>query len=151
MATGRAPTASAFTSFAKCICCSIEKTRYPMARNLTDTSSLHTPVTLCDDVYFLWFEPSLIAIHSIQPPSTIHEVYTPTPSVTTGGHFYTYNSLHFTECSRIYDIHTRDCLTNNIHNGVTQTMVMMMAALPLFPNIGKTPPPVVWRRNADPK
>lgn len=65
-------------------------------------------------------------------------MYTPTPSVTIGGHFYTYNTLHLTECARIYDIHTKSILTNQYHNGVTQTMALMMAALPLFPDLGRS-------------
>jgi hypothetical protein len=31
---------------------------------------------------------------SFQTPGTLHEVYMPTPSITRGGHFYTYDSLH---------------------------------------------------------
>lgn len=56
--------------------------------------------------------------------------------MTVGGHFYTYNSLHLTECARIYDIHTDSVLTRPYHNGVTLTMALMMAALPLFPALG---------------
>ena len=68
--------------------------------------------------------------NSIQPPGCLHEVYTPTPSITRGGHFYSYNSLHHTKFSRSLDILTEDSFSNQTHPSVSLTLMMMTAALP---------------------
>src|SRR4051812_11020902 len=55
----------------------------------------------------------------------MHEVYTPVPSVTAGGHFYTYDSLHLSEFSRLYDRKDPFGLTNQEHPS-SQTMLSIM-------------------------
>ncbi|KAF8147196.1 hypothetical protein B0H34DRAFT_391196 [Crassisporium funariophilum] len=69
----------------------------------------------------------------IQPPGTTHEVYTPTPSVTLGGHYLTYGSMHLTEVSRAYDFKTKKLLTNQEHVSIKPLLSMMVAALPSLP------------------
>jgi hypothetical protein len=72
----------------------------------------------------------------VMPPGTFHEVYTPIPSVTVGGHVYSYNALHLTEMSRSLDKKTEEKFTNTTHPSATLTIVQMLAALPLFKNKG---------------
>ncbi|KAF8954509.1 hypothetical protein BDZ97DRAFT_1766087 [Flammula alnicola] len=71
----------------------------------------------------------------IQPPGTFHEVYTPTPSVTLGGHFYTYNTMHLTEVARAFDVRNNGKHTNQDHTSAQATIAMMMCALPLYPEL----------------
>ncbi|KAF9521309.1 hypothetical protein CPB83DRAFT_900867 [Crepidotus variabilis] len=66
----------------------------------------------------------------IQPPGTLHEVYTPVPTVAIGGHFYSLDCLYLTEMNRHYDLDYPD-LSNNDHPHVYQLLVLMMALLPL--------------------
>jgi len=73
----------------------------------------------------------------IMPPATFHEVYTPVPSVTLGGHFYTYNALHLTEMGRACDMHTSGRFTNQSHFSSSLTIALMMAALPLNKHLRK--------------
>jgi len=73
-------------------------------------------------------------MNRIQPPATPHEVYTPTPSVTLGGHFMAYDSLHLTEVARYYDVATGGKFTNQDHASSTDTVCMMMCHLADIPN-----------------
>lgn len=72
----------------------------------------------------------MILIYSFQPPGSLHEVFTPTPAIVRGGHFYTYNSLHLTEFSRSLDAQTQESLSNQSHPSAALTIMMMMTALP---------------------
>ena len=63
-------------------------------------------------------------IFSFQAPGTLHEVYTPTPSITRGGHFNTYDSLHLTEFSRSLDTLTNDSFSNQSHPSAALTISM---------------------------
>lgn len=60
----------------------------------------------------------------IQPPNTWHEVYTPQTSVTIGGHFYTYDTLHLTDAARCYDIKVPG--TTNQHHSSSQLILCAM-------------------------
>ncbi|CAA7265614.1 unnamed protein product [Cyclocybe aegerita] len=66
----------------------------------------------------------------IQPPGIFHEVYTPVPSVTLGGHFYSYDAAHLTELTRSFGFQTNGSLTNQSHDSALFTLEMMVLALP---------------------
>jgi hypothetical protein len=66
----------------------------------------------------------------IMPPGTFHEVYTPVPSVTLGGHMYSYNTLHLTELALSLDKATKEKFTNQSHPSTIATIQSMMAVLP---------------------
>lgn len=68
----------------------------------------------------------------IMPPGTFHEVYTPCPSVTIGGHFYSYHTLHLTELSRLILRQSKGGLTNADHRSAGLTIALMMACLPFM-------------------
>jgi len=68
----------------------------------------------------------------IMPPGTFHEVYTPVPSVTIGGHFYAFDTMHLTEIARALDHRTKGKFTNQDHPHAMYTMAVMMCSLPLF-------------------
>jgi len=77
------------------------------------------------------------SISRIQSAATLHEVYTPTLSVTLGGHFVTYNAMHLTEVASAYDVRTQGKLTNQEHLSSTDTLCMMMCHLANAPNTHK--------------
>ncbi len=87
----------------------------------------------------IMYVPSLYATAShliqlrIQPPGQWHQVYTPIRSVTTGGHFISYDTLHFMEQSMRIDKRLNNVLTNNGHDVYT-TLVMLAARLPHLNN-----------------
>jgi hypothetical protein len=90
------------------------------------------------NLFFFIFIYDLIHIkNSLQPPGSWHEVYTPTPSITQGGHFYTYDSLHLTEFSRSLDLQTKGAFSNQVHPSAGLTIMMMMAALPHLKSYSK--------------
>jgi hypothetical protein len=72
----------------------------------------------------------------VMAPGTFHEVFTPVPSVTIGGHLYSYNALHLTELSRSLDKKTDEKFTNTSHPSSTLTVALMLAALPLLKDKG---------------
>ena len=49
------------------------------------------------------------------PPKTPHTVYTPTASFTWGGHFYCYDSMHYTEHACQIDKKNWGITTNEYH------------------------------------
>lgn len=68
-----------------------------------------------------------------------HAVYTPIKSIATGGHFFTYDSLHLTEMARSFDYGRRGdtaqglrkgYATNNEHDAVPRQISRMLLALP---------------------
>lgn len=63
------------------------------------------------------------------PPGIWHSVYTPTPSYCSGGHFYTYETLHLTEQSRHFD-HTHGDFSTNANHHVERLLARMVLALP---------------------
>lgn len=69
----------------------------------------------------------------VMPPGTFHEVYTPVPSVTIGGHLYSYNTMHLTELCRSLQKDSQGRFTNQDHSSATVTTSLMLAALPLIP------------------
>ena len=69
----------------------------------------------------------------IMPPNTLHEVYTPIPSVTLGGHFYSYSTLHLTELCRSIQKKSEGHFTNQDHSSAPITIALMMVALSLIP------------------
>lgn len=69
---------------------------------------------------------------SIMPPGTWHVVYTPTPSYVTGGHFYTLESLHLTEFSRVYDHRPEGRFATNAEHDTLRILSRMAIALPVF-------------------
>ncbi|OCH83607.1 hypothetical protein OBBRIDRAFT_547796 [Obba rivulosa] len=66
----------------------------------------------------------------IQPPGQLHAVYTPVASVTVGGHFYSYDSMHLTELSRFIDHTHGETLTNEVHYHSKDSIMRLVLALP---------------------
>ncbi|KAG2045519.1 hypothetical protein BDR06DRAFT_978152 [Suillus hirtellus] len=66
----------------------------------------------------------------IQPPCTMHAVYTPVASFATGGHFYHYSCMHLTELSRYIDVEVADSTTNQVLDHALETLRRMVIALP---------------------
>ncbi|KAI0062399.1 hypothetical protein BV25DRAFT_1838261 [Artomyces pyxidatus] len=64
----------------------------------------------------------------IMPPGAWHEVYTPVNTIITGGHFLSYNTLHLTQWSRLYD-HWDRYGTNADHVGFRRTLARMTLGL----------------------
>ncbi|KAG1719706.1 uncharacterized protein EDB91DRAFT_1009058, partial [Suillus paluster] len=65
----------------------------------------------------------------ILPPGTVHAVYTPVPSVATGGHFYHYSCMHLTELARYMDAEVGHCTTNQNLNHASETIRRMVLAI----------------------
>jgi hypothetical protein len=63
------------------------------------------------------------------PPGTWHAVYTATPSFTSGGHLFTYDTMHLTEFSRAFDSSHSDYSTNANHQ-VDRMLTRLTLALP---------------------
>lgn len=85
-------------------------------------------------------EAEVITLHPgdmiIQPPGTLHAVYTPTPSFCTGGHFYHYECMHLTELARCIDAAQGDATTNQHLSHALETLRRMVIATPsLSPRI----------------
>lgn len=74
---------------------------------------------------------------SIQPPGQFHEVYTPVPTVSTGGHFYSLDTMHLTEVIKKYDLDTDGVNTNHDHPSTTMTLAMMLNSVKLLDRNGK--------------
>ena len=60
-----------------------------------------------------------------QPPNAWHEVYTPSKSVTVGGHFFSYDTVHFSDAGRRFDI-LRPGMTNQHHSSSQLTLSAMV-------------------------
>ncbi|KAG1758483.1 hypothetical protein EV702DRAFT_1053795, partial [Suillus placidus] len=69
----------------------------------------------------------------IQPSGQLHSVYTPIPSFTRGGHFYSYETLPSTELSRWLDCCEGLLLTNQAHEHTEETLWRMTAVIPRLP------------------
>lgn len=78
---------------------------------------------------------------SIQPPGQVHEVYTPVPTISTGAHFYSYDTMHMTELVRMYDKATKSRGTNHQHESALLTLQGMVNAVKDHPRKGKSSPP----------
>ena len=110
--------------------------------DIYDANVLYSNDTLRKDGYYgqdtemaiIYGEPGDIII---MPPGTFHEVYTPCPSVTIGGHFYSYHTLHLTELSRLIHQKSEGGFTNADHQSAGLTIALMMACLPFMKKHGK--------------
>ncbi|KAF8332917.1 hypothetical protein F5887DRAFT_1286509 [Amanita rubescens] len=69
----------------------------------------------------------------IQPPGQWHQVYTPIRSVTTGGHFISYDTLHLMEQSMRIDFRIKSQLTNSDYD-IYSTLAMLTIQLPFLKN-----------------
>ena len=56
----------------------------------------------------------------------MHMVYTLENSITIGGHFLSFNSLHLTEWTRLQSHLTERSATNALHPGVQRTLARIM-------------------------
>lgn len=63
------------------------------------------------------------------PPGTWHVVYTPTPSYVSGGHFYTYETMHLTEFSRSFDHRPGGEFSTNANHDVLWILCRMAMSL----------------------
>ena len=59
----------------------------------------------------------------------MHEVYSPNKSVTIGGHFLTYDSLHLTAVSRAFDAQNEYSITNQSHHSVHPILAQMLVKI----------------------
>lgn len=70
----------------------------------------------------------------IQPPGVNHMVYTPVPTVMSGGHFLTYEAMHLTEMALTLDFglgnEDMQHATNALHPGTLRKVYRMAIALP---------------------
>ncbi|TCD60109.1 hypothetical protein EIP91_010706 [Steccherinum ochraceum] len=76
--------------------------------------------------YVVWLHPGDILI---QGPGQYHEVYTPIPTVTVGGHFYSLNTMHLSETVLYYThgVHATD--TNHRHHSASLVAALMINRL----------------------
>ena len=65
------------------------------------------------------------------PPNTPHTVYAPTASFAWGGHFYCYDSMHYTEHACQIDKKNWGITTNEYHEHTFYIVCLMVLALPL--------------------
>ncbi|KAG1830704.1 hypothetical protein DFJ58DRAFT_848392 [Suillus subalutaceus] len=98
---------------------------------------LQASTSLCDKYDFSQFAAESVTVYPgdliIQPPGQLHSVYTPIPSFTRGGHFYSYETLPFTELSRWLDRCAGLLLTNQAHEHTEETLWRMTAVIPRLP------------------
>ena len=83
---------------------------------------------------------------SIMPPGMWHSVYTPVGTMTLGGHFLTYDTLHLMHNARMYDdselpkhlqsvsAKMRRDLSTNESQSVDRQLVRIVLALPITIN-----------------
>ncbi|KAG9309164.1 hypothetical protein JVU11DRAFT_10875 [Chiua virens] len=65
-----------------------------------------------------------------QPPGVLHTVYTPVPSIFTGGYFFSYETLHLTRAvSSLLPVQHDESLTNDERPGFMRTLCRMLIAL----------------------
>lgn len=81
----------------------------------------------------------LMLLNRIMPPGTWHVVYTPVRTVATGGHLFTYDTLHMTEMSRMFDHKHGLEVTNTAHISAFDTLCLMTVNLIRLDNHGKSP------------
>ncbi|KAG1770829.1 hypothetical protein EV702DRAFT_1202303 [Suillus placidus] len=100
-------------------------------------SLLQASRSLCDKYDFSQFLAESVTVYPgdliIQPPGQLHSVYTPIPSFTRGGHFYSYETLPSTELSRWLDRCAGLLLTNQAHEHTEETLWRMTAVIPRLP------------------
>ncbi|TCD63812.1 hypothetical protein EIP91_004934 [Steccherinum ochraceum] len=89
-----------------------------------EANSVHCPDGVHRDM--VWAYPGDILI---QAPGQYHEVFTPIPTVTTGGHFYSLETMHLTEVELYYQHCTNATDTNHRHHSASLTAVMMINSL----------------------
>lgn len=65
----------------------------------------------------------------VQPPNAVHQVYTPVNTVASGGHLFTYETLHLTELARDFDCGYNHTSTNADHASAHRTICRMAIAL----------------------
>lgn len=65
----------------------------------------------------------------IQPPNAIHQVFTPVNSIVSGGHLFTYETLHLTELARSFDLVFNHVATNADHTSAHRTLCRLAMAL----------------------
>ncbi|KII90905.1 hypothetical protein PLICRDRAFT_28797 [Plicaturopsis crispa FD-325 SS-3] len=82
---------------------------------------------------------------TFMPPGAFHLVLTVTPSVTLGGHFYTYESMHLTEMARAFDHSASQSSTNTEHPAAERAIARMALALPTYAR-GERRNPAMLRR-----
>lgn len=70
-------------------------------------------------------------------PGAWHLVYTPVRTVATGGHIYTYNTMHLTEMSRMFDNQHALEVTNTSHISAFNTLCLMTINLIRLDKLGK--------------
>lgn len=80
---------------------------------------------MCVNILFFSLFVCEIFAHRFQPPNAWHEVYTPSKSVTVGGHYYTYDTLHLSDAVRHFDI-IKPGMTNQHHTSSQLTMSSML-------------------------
>ncbi|KAJ3884393.1 hypothetical protein GG344DRAFT_84088 [Lentinula edodes] len=98
------------------------------ASRLFHSSTPDTPYSLKDKLIKLFIVELRAGDTIIQPPYTFHTVYTPVPTVATGGHFHTVHTLHRTEVSRWVQ---RDVdITNHEEDLSHYVLIRMILALP---------------------
>ncbi|KJA16319.1 hypothetical protein HYPSUDRAFT_58270 [Hypholoma sublateritium FD-334 SS-4] len=67
-----------------------------------------------------------------QPPNAWHEVFTPCKSITVGGHFYSYDTMHFSDVARYFDVKSSGSV--NQHDASAQ--LIMSAMVTRMPHLG---------------
>ncbi|KJA16325.1 hypothetical protein HYPSUDRAFT_207118 [Hypholoma sublateritium FD-334 SS-4] len=73
--------------------------------------------------------------HTFQPPNAWHEVFTPSMSVTIGGHFFTFDTIHLSDVARHFD-HKKPGTTNQHH---TSSQLIMCAMVTQMVHLGTRP------------
>lgn len=69
-------------------------------------------------------------VYRFQPPGILHCVYTPVPSIFSGGYFYHYETMHLTRAVlSMIPVDNDDTLTNDDSPGFFRTVCRMLIAL----------------------
>lgn len=68
-------------------------------------------------------------------------MYTPVPTISTGAHFYSYDTMHMTELVKMYDKATKSRGTNHHHDSALLTLQGMVNAMKDHPRQGKSSHP----------
>ncbi|KAF8414637.1 hypothetical protein L210DRAFT_3658740 [Boletus edulis BED1] len=65
-----------------------------------------------------------------QPPGVLHSVYTPVPSIFSGGYFYSYDTMHLTRgVLALSNVEQKGSLTNDHRAGYLRTLCRMVIGL----------------------
>ncbi|KAG8214274.1 hypothetical protein J3R82DRAFT_9218 [Butyriboletus roseoflavus] len=98
------------------------------------SSVLRTSTTLSEDGTYPGSDVVTICLEEgdvmFQPPGVMHCVYTPVPSIFSGGYFYNYQTMHLTRA--VLSMSTLDdpnSLTNDERPGFIRTLCRMLIAL----------------------